>query len=47
MNIIINDQDTFRKYRLPAKIKYASDMKTPISCQNESAYLRMATSSWF
>lgn len=33
MNIIINDQDTFRKYRLPANIDYASDKKTPLRCQ--------------
>lgn len=33
MNIIIPDQDTFRRYRSPADIEYGIDRKTPIRCQ--------------
>lgn len=33
MNIIIPDQDTFRKYRSPADIEYGVDKKTPCRCQ--------------
>lgn len=33
MNIVIPDQDTFRKYRSPADIEYGIDKKTPVRCQ--------------
>lgn len=33
MNTAIPDQNTFRKYRSPADIKYGTDKKTPVRCQ--------------